>query len=89
MPKLGVGPSHRHQSARIVLNLGLRFKASDLLIVGWSIDSMGCSSSKENDKTAVGGRSIGQTYNDQAEDAAAMLTTGMYAHRLPIGATVE
>ena len=36
---------------------------------------MGCSSSKENDKTAAFARnSRGQTYGEQAEDAAAMLS---------------
>lgn len=43
---------------------------------------MGCSPSKENDKSAVGSRSLGQTYDDQAEDAAAMLTTGTLTTRL-------
>lgn len=35
---------------------------------------MGCSNSKENDKTAAGTTHTGQTYTEQAEDAASMLS---------------
>lgn len=40
---------------------------------------MGCSDSKESDQMAVGRHSKGQSYKEQAEDAASMLAgTGLH-----------
>lgn len=41
---------------------------------------MGCAGSKESDKTAAGARDVKEKYNEQAEDAAAMLAGGFWVH---------